>query len=233
MSARLITSVAALALAATATAALAADFQVGDRVHIGLNGKDGTVLSVGQKLMNGGTYIKVHVDGAAYPADVGLNYDTMVAQVSVIGHAGSGARMAPPPPRPAAGGVVGNNRPPGHVPVSVANCQQAIRANYITTGDDQTIQVNFLAFQNLGMGPYESVYKGDKMLGAHGHVMQAMRIHAKYTVLLHFADPLADDQLRTYDANFRCYVTVTSGELIAEMTDRLPGGEHATYIHKR
>ena len=233
MSARLSTIAATLAFAASATAALAADFQVGDRVHIGLNGKDGTVLAVGQKLMNGGTYIKVHVDGAAYPTDVGLMYDTAAAQVSVIGHGAPGGRMATGPARPAPGAVAGNNQPPGHVPVSVANCQQAIRANYITTGDDQSIRVTFLTFQNRGISAYESVYKGDKMLGAHGHVMPAMSIHAKYTVLLHFADPLADDQLRTYDANFRCYDTATSGELVAEMTDRLPGGEHATYIKKR
>ena len=80
-----------------------------------------------------------------------------------------------------------------------------IRANYVTTGDDQTIRVVFSNFQITGRGAYESVYKGDSMLGARGHVMQALSIHAKYQVLLHFADPLADDQLRTYDANFKCY----------------------------
>lgn len=38
--------------------------------------------------------------------------------------------------------------------------------------------------------------------------------------LTHYADPVADDQLRTYNANFRCYDMVTSGE-------------HAVYIEKR
>jgi hypothetical protein len=224
-----------LALAAFSTTAVAADFTVGDRVHIAQAGKDGTVLAVGDKMMDGGANIKVHVDGAAYPADVGIMYDTAMARITVIGHgAGNAARAAAPRARPPQmGTVVANNRPPGHVPPSVANCQQAIRANYVATGDDQTIQVTFLAFENKGSSAYESVYKNDKILGAHGHVMRAMSIHAKYQVLTHFADPLADDQLRTYDGNFKCYDTATTGELVAEMTDRLGGGEHATYIKKR
>lgn len=219
---------------ASVAMAQGAQFNVGDRVHIGQSGKDGTVLGVGVKMMDGGTYIKVHVDGAAYPANVGVMYDTAMAQITVIGHAGAAnaAKAAPPRGNPM-GAVTANNQPAGRVPPSAANCQQAIRANYVTTGDDQTINVKFLGFAASGPSSYESVYKGDHMLGARGHVMQALTIHAKYQVLLHFADPLADDQLRTYDAKFKCYNTVQTGELIAEMTDRLPGGETAQYIHKQ
>lgn len=62
--------------------------------------------------------------------------------------------------------------------------------------------------------------------------MQAAPIHAKYTVLTHYADPLAPDELRTYDAQYMCYRTATTGELVVEMTSRLPGGETPTYIKK-
>ena len=213
------------------THAIAADFAAGDRVHIASANKDGTVLAVGQKMMDGGTSIKVHVDGAAYPSDVGIAYDSAMSQITVIGHGASPSKFTANP-SPQGGGVNSNSRPPGHVAPSAASCQQAIRANYVATGDDQAINVKFSVFQILGNGSYESVYKGDNMLGARGHVMQALSIHAKYSVLTHFADINADDQLRTYDANFKCYNTATTGELIAEITDRLDGAEHATYIKK-
>jgi hypothetical protein len=57
-------------------------------------------------------------------------------------------------------------------------------------------------------------------------------IHAKFTVLTHYADPKAPDELRTYDAQYMCYRTATTGELIVEMTSRVPGGETPTYIKK-
>ena len=223
---------ALLALALAAGPALAQGFQVGDRVHIGLNGKDGTVLLVGGLNGNGGTQLKVHVDGAAYPPTVGLVYDSMTAQVTVIGH-GAAPVAAPGPMAPRMASGDSNPRPPGKAPVTAANCQQAIRADHPPTGADQSISVKFLSFEMSGMAPYEDVYKGDTMLGAHGHVLQAATIHAKYQVLTHFASPAADDQLRTYDAHFKCFQAVPSGELTAKMTDRLPGGETAQYIHKQ
>ena len=222
-----------MAMLGASLPALAADFAVGDRIHIAQSNKDGTVLAVGEKMMDGGTNIKVHVDGAAYPADVGTMYDTAMARITVTGHGGATSVAGASATRGNQVAATGNNQRPGHVPPTAANCQQAIRANYVTTGDDQTINVKFLIFAASGPSAYESVYKGDQMLGARGHVMQALTIHAKYQVLLHYADPLADDQLRTYDGNFKCYNTVQTGELIAEMTDRLPGGETAQYIHKR
>lgn len=223
-----------LAVLACARAAWADDFAVGDRVHIGNAGKEGTVLAVGQRLTDGGTYLKVHVDGAAYPAEVGLMYDSMVAQVTVVGHGGARDAAAVVPASPVAVGAAADSRPPGHVAPSAEACKQAIRANYPAAGDDQAITVTFLAFEISDGGAYTATYAGDLQAPyGRGHVVQAMSVHARYRVLTHYADPNADDLSRTYDAKFKCYDTAATGELIAEMTERLPGGEHATYIPKR
>ena len=110
-------------------------------------------------------------------------------------------------------------------------CQNLIRQNYPATGADQTISVNFLAFQMAAPKSYEAIYAGD-IRGARGHPVKAWPIHAKYTVLTHFQSPNADDQLRTYDAQYMCYNSAKGGWVV-EMTSRLPGGETAQYIHKR
>jgi hypothetical protein len=222
-------------LCAAALPALAADFAVGDRVHIGSTGKNGVVLAVGEKMMNGGTNIKVHVDGAAYPPNVGLMYDTVTYQVTVIGHGAApgpamAMRQAPPLPaniRPE------QSYPPGKVAPNQANCQQAIRANYPATGDDQIVNVNFQAFQITGSGTHEAILAQDKMLGARGHQVRSLAIYTKFQVLRHFESPNADDQLRTFEGRFECYNSATTGDLVIEETQRLPGSsEHATYIRK-
>lgn len=213
-------AVALLACAVTAQAAQT--FQPGDRVHIGLNGKEGTVLEVGQPLMNGGTMIKVHVDGAGYPPNVGVVYDSATSQVTVTGHGTTAPAIAVAAPA-AAPGASASTLPPGKVPPSAASCQQAIRANYPTTGDDQTRMFNFQTFQVTGNGAYESVYKGDSMLGARGHVMQALSITAKYQVITRYRDPNADDRIQSVEAHFKCYNSATSGDLVVEKLDQVSG----------
>lgn len=204
-------------------------FRPGDRLHIIRSGKDCTVLEVQQRLYNGGYMLKVHEDGAGYASNQGVVIDTGVNPVSLISH---GALPSPGAAQPMASGPVNaNNQAPGRVAPSDASCQQAIRANHPASGADQTINVKFLEFQSSGLGAYVERYQGGSSTG--GHPVKAMSIHARYQVLTHFADPYADDQLRTYDAHFKCYNHFAGGELTAEMTDRLPGGEHAEYIKKR
>ncbi|HYM31864.1 MAG TPA: hypothetical protein VEU47_11215 [Candidatus Cybelea sp.] len=226
----------------------AADFQVGDRVMVGSTRSSGTVIEIGQALTDGGTMVKVHLDSMspAFP-NVGVWYDSLVSKVTVVGGGAAPAPAAPAPPQPAppapqdqkgalpppaAPPAVGSNTaPPGKVPVSAQACMQAIRANYPPAGADQTITVNFQTIQISGPQSYTATYANDN--NGVGHTVQASPVHAKYTVLTHFADPSADDILRTYDANYMCYRTATTGELIVEMTSRVPGGETPTYIKKR
>lgn len=222
-----------LAAAATLAAmpALAQGFQPGDRVHIGLNGKDGTVLSVDGQNGNGGMQLKVHVDGAAYPPNVGVMYDAYTAQVTLIGH---GAPPAPamamrPATAPGGGGMSASTAPPGNVAVSAASCQQAIRANYPTTGADQTRMFNFQAFNATGPAPYESIYKGDKMLGARGHGVMAMSIEAQFQVVTRYQDPNADDRIQSVHAHYKCYNM--GGGIVAEKLDEMGSG--ISYAHKR
>ncbi|HEY3797241.1 MAG TPA: hypothetical protein VGL58_02730 [Caulobacteraceae bacterium] len=110
-----------------------------------------------------------------------------------------------------------------------ALCQSLIRADYPPGGADQTITVTFQAFQMGGPTPFEAVYANDE--NGRGHQVTAWPIHAKYQVLTHFADPYADDQLRTYDAQFMCF-TLPGRGWVAELMSRAPGGEEAQYIHK-
>jgi hypothetical protein len=230
--------------------ASAADFKVGDRVTVGSTGDQGTVIEVGQKLADGGTMVKVHLDklGAGSPT-VGVWYDSAMSKVTGGGGTApvttaptappnqQGALPPPTPPRtaptapnaPAGGGT--NSTPPGKVAISAQACQQAIRANYPPGGTDQTITVTFLSFQMSGLQAYQAVYQ-NAQFGDPGHTVQAAPIHAKFTVLTHYADPKAPDELRTYDAQYMCYRTATTGELIVEMTSRVPGGETPTYIKK-
>jgi len=204
-------------------------FRPGDRLHIIRSGKDCTVLEVQQRLYNGGYMLKVHEDGAGYAPNQGVVIDTGVNPVSLISH---GALPPPGAAQPMASGPVNaNNQAPGRVPPTAANCQQAIRARHVAAGADETINVKFLDFQSGGLGAYVERYNAG--YSDAGHNVQAMSIHARYQVLTHFASPNADDQLRTYDAHFKCYNQTRGGDLTAEMTDRLPGGETATYIHKR
>ena len=114
---------------------------------------------------------------------------------------------------------------------SPALCQSLIRANYPATEADQTITVTFLSFVMSGVKAHEAVYAND-LIGARGHTVMATPIHTKYTVLTHFQDPYADDQLRTYDAQYLCYQSAKGGWVV-EMVSRLPGGETAQYIKKR
>jgi hypothetical protein len=78
------------ALLAGGSALAQQQFQVGQKVHIGLNGKDGTIISVGQQMMNGGTSICVHLDsmGTAFPNSC-ITYDTMVSQITPSGGGGA------------------------------------------------------------------------------------------------------------------------------------------------
>ena len=223
-------------------AAAAAAFKVGDRVIIGSTQATGVVIAVGQPLTDGGTMIKVHLDSLApgFPT-VGAWYDSATSNVTVTG---SGA---PPAQSPSGGPIVAhpvarhpqaapggsNTAPPGAVPVSADACKQAIRANYPPGGSDQTMTIDFQSFEMSGLRPYEAVYANDLAPPAgRGHTVQAAPVHAKFTVLTHYADPNADDELRTYDANYMCYRSATSGALVVEMTSRKPGGETAQYISK-
>jgi len=204
-------------------------FRPGDRIRIIRTGHDCIVLEVQRRLYNGGYMLKVHEDGAAYPPTAGVVIDTGVTPVAMIGH---GALPSPgAQPAMASGPVSANNQSPGRVPPSPAACQQAIRARHPAGGADQTINVKFLDFQSSGLGAYVERYnRGNSDAG---HSVRAMTIHARYQVLTHYSNPNADDELRTYDGHFKCYNQTMGGDLTAEMTDRLPGGEHATYIHKR
>ncbi len=112
--------------------------------------------------------------------------------------------------------------------VTADQCKALITANY-PSHDDLTVTVSYLAFSPGAPKAYEAVYANDN--NGRGHTVSALPVHAKYTVLQHYADPLADDQLRTYDAQYMCYVSPTGGP-VAEMVSRLPGAETAQYIHK-
>jgi hypothetical protein len=218
----LATTAAALWLAAGP--ASAQDFQVGTRVKIGSTGEVGTVIAVGPPYADGGANIKVHLDklGAAYP-QVGVWYDTAMSNVTPI----AGAPAPGPGPQPMAAPVYRPAPPPplidpaGQQTASAALCQQLIRANYPPTGADQTITVSFLSYAMSGPRAY----------AAFDHAVTAWPVRARFTVLTHFDDPQADDQLRTYDAQYMCYRSA-AGEWTVEMTSRLPGGETAQYIHK-
>jgi hypothetical protein len=230
-------------IAALPAATWADDFNVGDRVTVGSTGDTGTIIAVSQKLADGGYLVKVHLDklGDGFP-NVGATYDTAMSHVTVSGK-GAPPPAGPPPggaaPRPGAGigGAPGGagQPPPQQInpatqtSASPALCQQLIRGNYPPTGADQTISVNFLSFQMGGAQSYEAVYANDE--NGRGHTVTAWPVHAKYTVLTHFDDPQADDQLRTYDAQYMCYKSPVGGWVV-EMTSRLPGGETAQYIHK-
>lgn len=231
-------AVAAIAWALCVGSAQAADFKVGDRVLVGSTQDRGTVIEVGQNLADGGTMVKVHLDklGDNFP-NVGVWYDSAMSRVTVTGagpapaappHNQQGALPAPPRAAPPPAGS--STRPAGKVAISTPNCQQAIRANYPPGGADQTMTINFLNFQIGGPQAYTATYANDQ--GGVGHTVQAAPVHAKYTVLTHYADPKADDELRTYDANYMCYNAVPSGDLVVEMVSRLPGGETPQYIHK-
>src|SRR3569833_340928 len=125
--------VIALLLVSSAAFAQGA-FQAGDRVHIGLNGKDGTVVGLNGTLGNGAQSLKVHVDGAAYPDNVGITYDSTTNQVTKIGHV---APPAPPqqtanPPQLATPNFATNQPVPKPLPAPtgqpVANPQASIQA---------------------------------------------------------------------------------------------------------
>lgn len=231
----------ATAFAALVPAAALAQqaFAVGQRVVVGSTGDQGTIIEVGQPMADGGTMLKVHLDklGAAFPT-VGAWYDSAMSRVTVTGGGGGAApvaapvrRVAPAPAPRVAQPAPAIPNPPGTT-ASAALCQQLIRANYPPGGADQTITVSFLSFQMGGQRPYEAVYANDP--GGRGHTVSAAPVHAKYTVLTHFDDPQADDQLRTYDAQFMCYKSGAPGAgWVVEMISRLPGGETAQYIHKQ
>jgi hypothetical protein len=228
---------AALAALLAPAAALAQGFQVGAHVTIGSTGDTGTVIEVGQQLADGGTMVKVHLDrlGPGFPT-VGSWYDSAMSRVTVTGGRAAPAaapRRAPAPVRAqpiAARPAPAIPNPPGNT-ASSAVCQQLIRANYPPGGADQTITVAFQAFQMSGPRPYVATYANDA--NGVGHTVSASPVHARYTVLTHYADPQADDELRTYDAQFMCYKSAAGGGWVVEMVSRLPGGETAQYIHKR
>jgi len=211
-------------------------FQVGDHVTIGSTGDTGTVLEVGRPLPYGGFMVRIHLDRLAANPNISGWYDSTNSNVTVNGHGPGPAGAAAPrrstasqsPPRPAQADPAIPN-PPGNV-ASAAVCQQLIRANYPPTGADQTITVSFLSFQMGGQRPYEAVYANDR--NGRGHTVSAAPIHARYTVLTHYENPRADDELRTYDAQFMCYRSAAGGGWVVEMVSRLPGGERAQYIHK-
>ena len=80
---------AAIALAASsAFAQMAApmQWQVGQRVLVGLNGQQGTIIEIQvPQMMNGGALVKVHLDSMPpnFP-NIGISYDTVVAQVTPL-----------------------------------------------------------------------------------------------------------------------------------------------------
>ena len=224
---------------------LADGLKVGDHVMVGSINAPGTVIAVGAvQGGTGGTMVEVHLDrvGKAFPK-VGSWFDSALSHVTVIGGGGNGPPAVPaganadtgaPPP---GAGQTAADQPPRINPdtqtrASAALCKQLIRDNYPPGGADQTITVSFLSFTMGGPRPYEAVYANDLAPPAgRGHTVQASPIHAKFTVLTHYADPQADDELRTYDAQYMCY-RLPVGGWVAEMTSRLPGGEEAQYIHK-
>ena len=227
---------AAVAALLWPAAASAQDYQIGDHVVIGTTGDPGTIVAIGERLGNGGVMLRIHLDRIPSP-NITITYDSVASMISVTSHGPARAAAplrspaAPAPIRPAgrrADPAIPN--PPGTT-ASAAACQQLIRANYPPTGADQTITVQFLGFQMSGQRPYEAVYANDR--NGRGHIVSAAPIHARYTVLTHYDNPRADDELRTYDAQFMCYRSAAGGGWVVEMVSRLPGGERAQYIHKQ
>jgi hypothetical protein len=232
---RRLSLIAAVAAALAPGLALAQGFKVGDHVLIGSVQQTGVVVAVGQPLADGGTYIFVHLDrwGPEMAASH-VAYDSKTSNVTVTASGGGAPaatvrnqpvpRSAPPPP------TIDASR---QTAASPALCQQLIRANYPPSGADETNMVSFLSFSMGGPHPYEAIYANDlRAPAAHGHVVTAWPVHARFTVLSHYQDPLADDELRTYDAQYQCYRSARGGWVV-EMTARKPGGETAQYIHKR
>jgi hypothetical protein len=236
---------AGVLVALGAGVAHATDLQVGDRVQVGAqNDETGTVIAVGGYASPGSVLIKVHLDRIdpdnRFPT-IGPWYDEKLAGVTKVA-GGAGAQPVPAGPATGPAGQVqaGPVAPPpaaqqpptvpmtGNV-ATPAMCQQLIRANYPPGGADQTISVNFLNFQMSAPRPFTATYANDP--GGVGHTVTAWPVHAKFTVLTHFADPYADDRLNTYDAQYMCFKLPVGGWVV-EMMSRLPGGETAQYIKK-
>jgi len=208
-----------------ATAAFGDDFKVGDHVLVGSINLPGVVTAIGRTEANGGVMLTVLPDRARGQGS-GIQFNSLYSNVTHIADDPAPGTATNTPAAPQAPDSTTSVAPAN---ATEAKCQQLIRDNYPATGADQTISVNFLSFQMGGARPYEAVYANDR--NGRGHTVSASPIHAKYTVLTHFADPLADDQLRTYDAKFMCYRSPVGGWVV-EMISRLPGGETAQYIHK-
>ncbi|MBS0547973.1 MAG: hypothetical protein JSR24_09495 [Proteobacteria bacterium] len=67
-------------------AAQGQQFNVGDRVHIGLNNDNGTVVEVQTQLANGGWMVKIKRDSNGLT----LAYDTVASNVTLQGGGGGG-----------------------------------------------------------------------------------------------------------------------------------------------
>src|SRR5262249_35140770 len=77
-----------------------------------------------------------------------------------------------------------------------------IRALY-PRASDTVRTVNFQRFSSSGPANFEAKYAGHikqgTQLGGHGHVYKSYKVQTKYEVLTHYQDPLAPDQVASYE----------------------------------
>jgi hypothetical protein len=221
-----------IVLACAVKPALAESLAVGQHVHVGSINEDGTVVQLGSG--PSANLIKVHLNklGDAFPS-VGAWFDTKLSQVTAGGGAGGGGgqtqgqqqqqQLGQQPgqnanstnatqrntmrsvqatqPQATPPQTIDNNAAP-----NAALFKQLIIKHYQIQADTgQTKSVSFKTFSVGAATQYEAVYKGDTMLGAHGHKYQAWPVHTTYTVLTHNADPQAPDTEQDYGIDWMCY----------------------------
>jgi hypothetical protein len=127
----------------------------------------------------------------------------------------------------------GDVQVPDNAPPTEVTFKNLIRAHYPNTLEYKT-SVTFTNYSNSGPTNYVDRFAGhldqENILGGPGHDYKAWKVHAKFTVIEHYGDPLADDVSREYEGDYMCYKGL-NGHWIA-------AGQNVTiaptrYIHKK
>lgn len=224
---------------------LVKSFPAGSRVYIGSMKEWGTVLGIGR----GGAQnmLNVHLDRFGN-SKASVDFDPVGSKLQAPG------ANTPADPNPKG---VGGNEPGGaganqgqggnqaqdinqgdvqvadNAPPTDETFKNLIRAHYPNTLEYKT-SVSFTAYSNNGPTQYVDRFAGhldqETILGGPGHQYKAWKVHAKFTVVEHYGDPLADDVSRDYEGDYMCYKDF-NGHWIA-------AGQNVTiaptqYIHKK
>lgn len=219
-------------------------FPIGSRVFIGSMKEWGTVLGIGR----GGAknMLNVHLDRFGN-SNSSVDFDPVGSRLQA-----SGGPNVPADPNPKGNGGAGNNagggnnggggngdinqgdvQVPDNAPPTDETFKNLIRAHYPNTLEYKT-SVTFTNYSNSGPTNYVDRFAGhldqENILGGPGHDYKAWKVHAKFTVIEHYGDPLADDVSREYEGDYMCYKDF-NGHWIA-------AGQNVTiaptqYIHKK